>query len=112
MLPAPYNGANYEAGRSAFDDQCASCHAIAGQSDPDALGPDLDAILGRPAGSVPGFAYSTALRQARFAWDASRLDAWLRHPAGVVPGNAMLFDGVGDDAQRRDIIAYLMIAGR
>jgi cytochrome c len=109
-LPAPYNSANYAAGEHAFA-QCAECHAIETGAAPK-LGPNLHGVVGRHAGTVSGYDYSQALRDANFAWDAPHLDAWIKDPAGYLPGNDMMADGVSDDSERRDLIAYLMIASR
>jgi len=106
-LPAPYNGADYEAGRRVFA-QCRSCHTI----NPDGrnmVGPNLHGVFGREAGSKEGFTYSQALQDANFTWDASHLDHWLANPQTALPGNRMAFAGVRDETQRRDVIAYLMV---
>lgn len=109
-LPAPYNAANYAAGERAFA-QCAECHAIQAGA-PDKLGPNLHGVIGRHAAALAGYDYSQALHDAAFAWDGPHLDAWIKDPAGYLPGNDMMADGVSDDTERRDLIAYLMIASR
>jgi cytochrome c len=53
--------------------------------------------------------YSEALQDADFVWDAERLDHWLQNPQTFLPGNRMAFAGVGDETERRDVIAYLMV---
>lgn len=106
-LPAPYNAANYEAGRRAFA-QCRSCHVIqAGGSH--RVGPNLHGVFGREIGTAEGFNYSQAVREASFVWDADQLDHWLQNPQTFLPGNRMAFAGVRDETQRRDLIAYLMV---
>jgi cytochrome c len=106
-LPAPYNTANYEAGRRAFA-QCRSCHVIqAGGSH--RVGPNLHGVFGREIGTAEGFNYSQAVRDASFVWDADQLDHWLQNPQTFLPGNRMAFAGVRDETQRRDLIAYLMV---
>lgn len=105
-LPAPYNEANYEAGRRVFA-QCRSCHTIddgAGNR----VGPNLHGVFGRQIGSVEGFNYSRPVQDANFVWDADHLDHWLQNPQTFLPGNRMAFAGVRDETQRRDLIAYLM----
>lgn len=106
-LPAPYNEANYEAGRRVFA-QCRSCHTInaGGQN---RVGPNLHGVFGREIGSVEGFNYSRPVQDADFVWDGERLDHWLANPQTFLPGNRMAFAGVRDEAQRRDLIAYLMV---
>ena len=105
-LPAPYNGASYEAGRRVFA-QCRSCHTIE-EGGPNRVGPNLHGVIGREAGSKEGFNYSPAMRSAGFAWNAERLDAYLTNPRAYVPNNRMAFVGVRNETQRRDLIAYLL----
>ena len=106
-LSAPYNEANYEAGRRVFA-QCRSCHT----TDPaggNRVGPNLHGVFGREVGSKDGFTYSQAVQDANFVWDADHLDHWLANPQTFLPGNRMAFAGVRDEEQRRDVIAYLMV---
>jgi cytochrome c len=94
-----------EAGRKAFA-RCANCHQV-GPGARNVFGPELNGILGRRAGSLPGYAYSPALKQAGFTWDEAKLAAFLRDPGQVVPGNAMRFWGLGDEEQVAALVAYL-----
>ncbi|MGE0743120.1 MAG: cytochrome c family protein [Hyphomonadaceae bacterium] len=106
-LPAPYNAADYEAGRRVFA-QCRSCHTI-NAGGPNRVGPNLHGVFGREIGTAAGFNYSPAVQEANFVWDAAQLDHWLQNPQTFLPGNRMAFAGVRDETQRRDLIAYLMI---
>jgi cytochrome c len=106
-LAAPYNAADYEAGRRAFA-QCRSCHVIeAGARN--RVGPNLHGIFGREIGSVEDFTYSQPVQDANFTWTPEQLDHWLENPQTFLPGNRMAFAGVRDATQRRDLIAYLMV---
>lgn len=105
-LPAPYNAANYDAGRRVFA-QCRSCHTI-DEGAGNRVGPNLHAVFGREVGTAPGFNYSRPVQDAHFIWDAEHLDHWLQNPQSFLPGNRMAFAGVRDETQRRDLIAYLM----
>lgn len=107
-LPAPYNEASYEAGRRVFA-QCRSCHTIEAGG-PNRVGPHLHGVVGRQAGTAEGFAYSPAMQSAGFAWDAARLDGYLADPRGYIPNNRMAYAGVRNETQRRDLIAYIMVA--
>ena len=107
-LPAPYNQADYEAGRRVFA-QCRSCHTIEAGA-PNRVGPNLHGVFEREIGSVEGFTYSQPVRDADFVWDAEHLDHWLANPQTFLPGNRMAFAGVRDETQRRDVIAFIMIA--
>lgn len=83
--------------------RCLACHALAY----DRVGPRHCGLLGRRAGSVPGFAYSQAMKDARLTWDEKTLDLFLAQPLKVVPGTTMTYDGVPSPKDRADLIAYL-----
>jgi cytochrome c len=106
-LPAPYNAANYEAGRTVFA-QCRSCHTIA-NGGANMVGPNLHGVVGRHIGSAPNFNYSPPVKAADFNWDAEHLDRWIANPQAMIPGTRMGFAGVRDATQRRDVIAYLIV---
>jgi cytochrome c len=106
-LPAPYNTADYDAGRRVFA-QCRSCHTI-GAGEANRVGPNLHGLFGREIGAVEGFAYSQPVQDANFVWDAAQLDHWLQNPREFLPGNRMLFSGVRDETQRKNLIGYLMV---
>lgn len=82
---------------------CAACHADGGA----AIGPSLKGVLGRKAGSVPGFSYSRAMKSAGITWDEARLADFLADPQKAVPGNRMPFAGVADAAERGEVVRYL-----
>lgn len=88
-----------------FRNQCATCHSL-NTSDSARQGPTLYKVVGRHAGSVPGFKYSAGFAHADFAWDGSRLDAYLTNPQSVVPGAVMPYRQAHADV-RRAIISYL-----
>lgn len=108
QLPAPYNEADYAAGRAVFA-QCRSCHVIDPAGGGHRVGPNLHGVFGRKIGGAEGFNYSQAVQDADFTWDAAQLDHWLANPRTFLPGNRMAFAGVQDETQRRDVIAYLMV---
>jgi cytochrome c len=83
--------------------RCMACHALA----QDRTGPRHCGLLGRRAGTVPGFDYSAAMKRSRIVWTTATLDAFLADPMTVVPGTAMGYAGVKDPVERADLIAYL-----
>jgi cytochrome c len=83
--------------------RCLACHALAA----DRVGPRHCGLLGRRAGSVPGFAYSPAMKNSKLVWDVKTLDRFLAKPLEVVPGTSMTYDGVPAAKDRADLIAYL-----
>ena len=96
---------NLETGRRAFR-ACAVCHEIADGA-PHRVGPNLYGVIGAEAASLPGFAYSRALRESGVVWTDEALDAWIADPAAYIRGTRMAFQGEPDEADRRDIIAYM-----
>ncbi|WP_455184239.1 c-type cytochrome [Azospirillum palustre] len=93
------------AGKSVFN-TCKACHTIEAGG-PNRVGPNLHGVVGRKAGSVDGFSYSAAVKDAGYTWDEQKLDTYLKDPKAALPGNKMAFAGVKDDTKRADLIAYL-----
>lgn len=92
-----------ERGRSLYQ-VCSACHSL----DEDDVGPRHRGVVGRKAGSVPGYAYSTALKAAQLQWTPDTLDRWLANPQGLVPGAKMFF-AMPKAQDRADVIAYLSL---
>ncbi|MFG6467416.1 c-type cytochrome [Roseateles sp. BYS87W] len=99
-------GGDPVAGRKLFS-SCANCHAV-GPAARHGFGPHLNALVGRPAGSLPGYAYSAGMKASGLKWDEATLTAFLRAPSDLVPGTKMRYWGVGVNEQKvRDLLAYL-----
>ena len=94
-------------GETAFVRQCAICHTI-DKGGENRLGPNLFGIVGKRAGTAPGFKYTNAFRNtATFEWTEGLLGPWIALPAVMVPGTAMgVFPGVSD-RDKDDIVAYV-----
>lgn len=108
-IPGHSSGAgDAERGAAAFR-SCIACHSL--EPGRHLTGPSLGGIWGRKAASSETYhRYSEALKKSKLVWDERTLDAWLRAPQKLVPGNAMQFAGIGDDAMRADLIAFLKAA--
>jgi cytochrome c len=83
---------------------CAVCHATDNSA---RVGPGLQGIVGRHAGSMSGFRYSRAMKNASITWDEKSLDAYITAPQALVPGTTMPFSGIPNAGDRADLIAYL-----
>lgn len=83
--------------------RCLACHALAY----DRTGPRHCGLFGRRAGSVPGFAYSDAMKRSDIVWNARTLDRFLANPTKAIPGTSMGYAGVPARAERAALIAYL-----
>ncbi len=94
-------------GQALFQQQCAACHTIA-KGGPNGVGPNLYGVVGAKSFSVPGFAYSDAVKaKAGQTWTPPLLDAWLKAPMDFAPGTRMTYPGIKNDQSRADMIAYL-----
>jgi cytochrome c len=90
-------------GGEAVYSRCLACHALAY----DRTGPRHCGLFGRQAGTVPGFAYSDAMRHSKIVWDEKTLNLFLQNPLKAVPGTSMGYAGIPDAQERADLIAYL-----
>lgn len=85
--------------------KCAICHSMAPGDN--RLGPTLAGVVGRKAGTVPGYNYSPAMKNAGLIWTPANLDAYLANPRGKLPGVKMIFVGLPKPEDRANVIAYL-----
>ena len=102
---APAQAGDAAAGEKVFN-KCKACHQV-GETAKNRVGPVLNGIVGRAAGSVEGFKYSDALSGSGLTWDEATLAAFLTDPKATVPGNKMAFPGLRKDAEIADVIAFL-----
>lgn len=102
MTPRALAAGDAVRGAQVYEARCAGCHSVQA----DRIGPRHAGVVGRQAGSVPGFAYSPALQKSGITWDAATLERWLADPEALVPGQRMGYR-LGDANQRADVIAYL-----
>ena len=96
-------------GEDVFKSRCRQCHQV-GADAKNGVGPVLNGIVGRKAGSIDGFSYSPANKKAGddgWTWTEQNLDKYLADPRAAMPGNRMAFAGLKDDQERADLIAYL-----
>ena len=103
--PAAFAQGDPAAGKALYASRCSACHSI----DFNGTGPMHRNLFGRRAGSVPGFAYSAALKQSNVVWSEATLDRWLTDPEKFIPGQRM-FISVPDAKERADLIAWLRVA--
>jgi cytochrome c len=90
----------------AFNNACRTCHSM--KEGDNRLGPSLAGVVGRKAGTLPGYAYSPSMQNSGVTWDEATLDRFIANPDQVVGGNKMKpFTSISDETQRKDIIAFL-----
>lgn len=86
--------------------QCSACHTV-GAGAQNGVGPVLNGVVGRTAGTFPGYRYSSAMRKSGVTWDEATLGAYLRAPDKLVPGTKMAFPGISSNEDLASLIAYL-----
>jgi cytochrome c len=96
-------------GKSLFV-QCSGCHSLSPSHND--RGPNLYHLLGRKAGTVPGYNYSLAMKKAAIVWRDATLARFLADPQHVVPGTTMIFAGVTNPQQTKALLDYLRTATR
>ena len=86
--------------------QCKSCHQL-GETAKNAVGPVLNGLFGRKAGTVEGFKYSDANKNSGITWDEATFVEYIKNPKAKVPGTKMIYPGLKDDQKIKDLTAYL-----
>ena len=108
MHSALAQSANAENGADVFK-KCRACHLV-GDTAKHAVGPALNNVIGRKAGTSEGYTFSDNMRelgQGGLIWSETELSRYLENPKAVVPRGKMAFPGIADPQDRADVIAYL-----
>lgn len=100
-----YKDAMIAAGQAAFQHRCVACHSM----DPsrNAFGPSLFGIIGRKAGSLPRYAYSTAMKNSDFVWDDNYLRDWIYDNEKFLPGTRMRHVSITDITEQDYLVAFI-----
>ena len=86
---------------------CKACHQI-GPNAHNAVGPVLNGVVGRPAGTYPGYSYSEANKNSGLTWNVATLQKYLAGPQKLVPGTKMIYPGFPNNPEKaNNVIAYL-----
>jgi cytochrome c len=85
---------------------CRACHQV-GPTAKNAVGPVLNGVVGRKAGTYAGYQYSEANRDSGLVWTPEELNTYLTDPQKVIPHTKMIFPGLKDQQKRDDVIAFL-----
>jgi cytochrome c len=100
-------GSDVEAGARIFK-LCVSCHSVTDQARK--IGPTLNGVFGRRAGTVPGYKYSAFMvmaGEAGLMWDEAELAAYIADPKGRIPNNSMAFAGLKKPQDVANVVAYI-----
>ena len=85
---------------------CKMCHQI-GENAKNAVGPVLNGVIGRKAGSYPGYSYSDANKNSGITWDEATFREYIKDPKAKVPGTKMSYAGLKDEQKINDLVAFL-----
>src|SRR5215470_19350046 len=108
LAPASAQQGNAADGAEVFK-KCRACHDV-GPEAKNKVGPSLNDIVGRKAGTIEGFSYSEANKSAGskgLVWTEDVLSKYLENPLAFMPGTKMAFAGLKDPQDRKDVIAFL-----
>jgi len=86
--------------------QCAPCHDV-GNKAKRKIGPELNGLDGRHSGSVPNFRYSPANKNSGIVWDEAQFLDYIKDPKAKIPGTIMVFLGIKNEANAKNLWAYL-----
>ena len=102
LLAAALAAGDPVAGEALYS-RCLGCHALEYHR----TGPKHCGLIGRRAGSLPGYDYSPAMKKSGLVWNEKTLERFLADPPKAVPGTTMTYAGVPHARERADLIAYL-----
>jgi cytochrome c len=102
LVAGPAAAADADHGKVLFE-TCAACHS----DRPDALGPNLKGVFGRPSASLDGYRYSNPMKRANLVWDEANLRDYIANPQAKVKGNRMPYGGMSDPKDVDDVVDYL-----
>jgi len=98
------NAADPVKGKKVFK-KCVACHSL--QEGKNKMGPPLNNLLGRKAGSMKGYKYSKAMKNSGVVWNEESLDKFLTKPRKFIPKTKMSFRGIKKKSLRDDLIFFL-----
>ena len=104
-LPGIALAQDAKAGAQVFA-KCGICHEV-GETAKSGVGPVLNGVLGRKAGSYPGFNYSEANKGSGITWNAAQFKEYITNPQAKVPGTRMAFAGIKDETEIANLWAYI-----
>jgi cytochrome c len=101
----PATAQDAQKGKAVFN-ICLACHAI-GTGAQNKIGPELNGLDGRKAGAVPNFDYSDANKNSGIVWNEGTFEDYIKNPAAKVPDTKMIFPGIKNEQQAKDLWAYI-----
>jgi len=104
-LPALAVAQDLENGKAVWN-KCRACHQI-GEGAKNLVGPVLNGLFGRKAGTIEGFNYSDANKSSGITWDEATFREYIKNPKAKIPNTKMVFVGLSDERDIEDLLAFL-----
>jgi cytochrome c len=105
LSPTFASAQDVDAGQRSFN-KCRACHQI-GPDAKNLVGPKLNGLFGRQAGTIEGFNYSDANKKSGITWDEKVFAEYIKDPKAKVPGTKMVFPGIKNEKEIQDLTAFL-----
>ena len=86
--------------------KCKACHQV-GEAAKNAIGPQLNGLDGRKAGTAADYSYSEPMKSSGLTWDEATFKEFIKNPKAKVPGTKMIFQGLPTEADEENVWAYL-----
>ena len=91
--------------------KCRACHQV-GETAKNGVGPQLNGLFGRHSGAVEGYSYSAANKNSGITWDEAVFAEYIKDPRAKIPGTKMVFAGIKNDQEIKDLTAFLKQFGK
>jgi len=104
-LTCAVHAQDVDAGKKSFN-KCRACHQV-GPTAKNGVGPELNGLIGRKAGSVEGYNYSDANKNSGITWDEATFAEYIKNPKAKIPGTKMAFAGITKEQEIKDLTAFL-----
>ncbi|MFN3672122.1 MAG: c-type cytochrome [Bosea sp. (in: a-proteobacteria)] len=91
--------------------KCRACHQV-GETAKNGVGPQLNGLFGRHSGAVEGYSYSAANKNSGITWDEAVFAEYIKDPRAKIPGTKMVFAGIKNEQEIKDLTAFLKQFGK
>jgi cytochrome c len=105
LTAAAHAQGDVAAGEQSFK-KCLPCHAI-GPDAKNKVGPELNGLSGRKAGTIEGYNYSAPNKNSGITWDKETFDKYITDPRAMIQGTKMIFPGIKNEKERENLWAYI-----
>src|SRR4051812_589380 len=105
VAASPASAQDVAAGKTSFN-KCLPCHSV-GEGAKNKVGPQLNGLNGRKAGTAPDYSYSEANKGSGITWDEATFKEYIKDPKAKIPGTKMVFAGIKNEKEVNDLWAFL-----